>query len=432
MEERIQQNYYYNSRLKFVDTHISTKACIEKWLSKLLFKDDISRVIYSAPDIIFRKRIESLDKGKNEEEPLKAESLQLPFASFYMSSDPEGDDRPASVNHFQSVTGEYIEDVDRNIRSLATMAKYKISCFYSRRDDIRFAQQLVLWEQEPKYQIRLLSPVQYKNTTLDLPIFITIDNIVTNPDYKETEWLEKNRIFIMDIELTVRSYQLLINNIEKIIQLPIRFHEIKDTYEEDEENISYITEKVILQWAENKFSNKLDFNKEHVNTEDEELKELSSKLFEKVPLTNSENTMSMSMLPSRFTEAAIKSYWQDEIKCELVRYLYDEKNSTDTEAYINFKVKPGHYKYFSKIIMSIPTKESVEITDCHQMSVVYPGLYPNSEYTLTITVFDTEGDSFNYYLKFKTKNSETNQAPQQEKLNMEPAYIGGSIIGMQI
>ena len=126
---------------------------------------------------------------------------------------------------------EYIEDVDRNIRSLATMAKYKISCFYSRRDDIRLAQQLVLWEQEPKYQIRLLSPVQYKNTTLDLPIFITIDSITTNPDYKETEWLEKNRIFIMDIELTVRSYQLLINNVEKVIQLPIRFHEIKDTYE---------------------------------------------------------------------------------------------------------------------------------------------------------------------------------------------------------
>ena len=82
--------------------------------------------------------------------------------------------------------------------------------------------------------------------------------------------------------------------------------------------------------------------------------------------------------------------------------------------------------------MSIPTKKPVEITDCHQMSVAYPGLYPNSEYTLTITVFDIEGDSFNYYLKFKTKDSETNQAPQKEKLNMEPAYIGGSIIGMQI
>lgn len=63
-EEFIQKNYFNSTNIKFVDVHRSNKVSIEAWLSKLIFHDDLSRIIYSAQDIAFRKRIESLEIGR--------------------------------------------------------------------------------------------------------------------------------------------------------------------------------------------------------------------------------------------------------------------------------------------------------------------------------------------------------------------------------
>ena len=148
--------------------------------------------------------------------------LDLPFATYSQVGDVEPDDRPAAVNAGESVDGVYFADEDRLMRSLAVMIKYKVVCFFSRRDDVQVAQQLTMWEQEPKSPIWLYSNVIWRNMKIDIPTFITVDNINTNPDYKETDWLTKNKIFPMEIELTVRTYQLLINMLINI-QLPYRF-----------------------------------------------------------------------------------------------------------------------------------------------------------------------------------------------------------------
>lgn len=142
-EEFIQKNYFNSTNIKFVDVHRSNKVSIEAWLSKLIFHDDLSRIVYSAQDIAFRKRIESLDYGKDEEAPLKPEMLNLPFASFCMTGDPEPDDRYASVNATESVTGLYYEKEDRLMRTTAIKTKYKIILYFSRQDDVHMAYQLL-------------------------------------------------------------------------------------------------------------------------------------------------------------------------------------------------------------------------------------------------------------------------------------------------
>lgn len=418
-EEFIQKNYFNSTNIKFVDVHRSNKVSIEAWLSKLIFHNDLSRIVYSTPDMAFRKRVESLDYGKDDEAPLKPEMLSLPFASFYMSGDPEPDDRMAAVNATESVTGLYYEAEDRLMRTTAVKTKYKITLYFSRLDDVRIAQQLLYWEMIPKHPIWMYNNVKWRGINVSLPTYVTIDSINTNPDYKERDWLTKNRIFPIDVELTSRSYQLGINNVDKIIQLPMRFANYKDEFEEDE-YVEYMTEEVVLDWAARKWS--IDVDTSAVNTEDPTY-QLYSPYFVSHEMTEGELAETVA-LPNEYMTETIRAYWQEDTTCTLSKYMYDENLSTPDKARIAFKVKPSMFKYFDHMELYIPTKNVVRVDDCHATEAYIEGLYPNSEYKLTITLYSLDNTLQRYYLSFKTKDSPENEAPQPEKINSCPGLVG--------
>ena len=418
-EEFIQKNYFNSTNIKFVDVHRSNKVSIEAWLSKLIFHDDLSRIIYSAQDIAFRKRIESLDYGKDEEAPLKPEMLNLPFASFCMVGDPEPDDRYASVNATESVTGLYYEQEDRLMRTTAIKTKYKVILYFSRQDDVRMAYQLLFQEMIPKHPIWMYNSVKWRNINVNLPTFVTLESITTNPEYKERDWLTHNRIFPIEVELTSRSYMLTINNVDKIIQLPMRFASYKDEFEEDE-YVEVLTEEVVLEWAAKKWG--IDIDKSEINEENPEYK-LYSPYFVHHEMSESEIAESVA-LPNKYMTDSIRAYWQEDTTCTLSKYMYDEVRSTPETARIAFKVKPSMFKYFDHMELYIPTKPPVTITDCHQTEAYFGGLYPNSEYKMTITLYSLDNTLQRYYLSFKTKNSEKNEAPQPAKINTYPGLIG--------
>ena len=408
-EEFIQNNYFNSTNIKWVDVHRSNKISIEAFFTKLLFHDDLSRIIYATPDIAFRKRIEMLDQGKDDEAPLKPEMLDLPFASFSMSGDPEPDDRMAAVNATESVTGLYYEDEDRLMRTTAIKTKYKVICYFSRLDDVRIAQQLLFQEMIPKHPIWMYTPVKWRLITVNLPTFVSIESINTSPEYKERDWLTKNRIFPIEIELTSRSYMLTINNVDKIIQLPMRFANYEDVFEDDEYE-EIITEEVALTWAAQKFD--IDINTDEVDTDDSDYK-LYSPYFVNLEMSDEELASGVA-IPNKYMTDTVRAYWQEDTTCVLSAYKYDSTKSTTYKARIAFKVKPSTFKYFDYMELYIPTKVPVKVTDCHATEAYIEGLYPNSTYKLTITLYAIDGTLQRYYLTFTTKDSDDNIAPQTD------------------
>lgn len=425
-EEFIQSQYYSKNNnvnsLKWIDTHRSNKISIEWWLSKLLFKGDITRVIYATKDIAFQKRINLLDKGKNDDGELKAESLDLPYACYWNSNDPEPDDRMAAVNAGQAVKGIYYEDEDRTMRSTATMTKYKVVCFFSRRDDVREAYHLLMQEHVPSYPIHLQNTVMWRQIPILLPTNITIDDVTTNPDYKQTEWLTKHRIFMIEIELTVRSYNLLINNVNKVIQLPIRFGNWEDTFEEDEDHVDYFTEEVILKWAPQKFG--INLNTSDVK-DNEEYQKVKYRFLKESEMGEDEKMHFDPVIPNRWTTDIIKAYFdEDPPQIEMTDYLYIEEKSTPKSAHIEYHLAGDLKTLFSKLVFSISTKEDIEVTDPEQTEIDFPNLQPNSEYKMAIRLFDKDGHLTVHYLSFKTPNSAENKAPQPEKINFFNGLVG--------
>ena len=388
MQEFIQNNYYSTTNKKFVDTHRSTKIAIEFFLSKLLLHDDLKRIVYCSPEKTFRTRIEQLDtsKGFDMNKPLKQENLELPYISFFKTGETEPDDRMASATAEHALTGQYVEEFGQRVRALATKTTYKANCFFARQDDVRIASQLLLWEKEPKYPIRLYDVVRWRNKDFAIPVFLTIENINSNPEYKETDWLKENRIFTIEVEFTVRSYQLLINNVDKIIQLPVRFSNYIDNYEEDEDTgVEYFTEKVILEWAAKKFD--LDIDPDEIDVNDPEYVRMTTFLNQ----DNPEVVEEKERLGNEYTIDILRGYFDDDANASLMSYeatesIYDKENNTYSEK-ISYMLKPEELENFSKIVFSIPTKEDVEVTDPNVTSIEFKNLYPNSSYPMTIMLY---------------------------------------------
>ena len=224
MEHIIEKYYSKDNKVnnkKFIDVFESICINIEYWLSKEIFKNDISRIIYATDDNAFRKRIELLDNGKNENEQLTPEILDLPFGIYSVAGDIEPDDSDSTKRSVSnSVSGIYFPDEEINQRRVAVKQKFKAILFFNNRKTLREAFQLLFWEKEPEYEIHMYNEIEWRNRIIKLPMAIKIDELKSNSsEYKETDFLTKNEIFTITVEFTVRTYQLLINNIQKIFQI---------------------------------------------------------------------------------------------------------------------------------------------------------------------------------------------------------------------
>lgn len=422
--EEIQKNYFNDTKTKWIDINLSVKCAIEKFLAELIFKKDYSRIVYSRPDAVFRRRIETLDKGKTGTELLKESfkpiSLELPFAAYSQETDWEADDRPYVQNASQAVLGIYDMNIYRRLRSLACKSKFKITLYFSRRDDVRIAQQLLYWEQQPQHPVWMYTVFNWKGKPIGIPANLTIESINTTPNWEELKFLESQRIFPIEVEVTVRSYQVIIPNVENVVRLPYRWQHLPN---DDDSDDIYITESTVLEFVDEKWDN-VDI-KSDVDLSNEELNVAAKKFFETDAYTDDQIKMLGKELLNETTYDIIKGYFTETTEVGLDMYQYYEPTSTPTEAVIKFKIKKADYKYFDKLVFLVPGQDNIEITDCKQDELTIKNLYPSSTYDITILSYSNTGAITTFKLSLTTKDDPNNQAPTPEKINKKiPGLVG--------
>lgn len=415
MEEFTQAGYYGKPQ-KFVDNHLSVKICLSKFLSDVLFNGDISRVVYSEPSLAFRKRMESNYNGMENGE-IRAESLNLPFATFCQTSDFTPDDRLAAKNAALSIIGKYDTSINSRIRNLAYTQKYQATIFFSRRDDIRYAAHLLNWEQNPEFPIQTYTEVNYGGVVLPIPVIITINSVNTNPDYKEKDFLSKSRIFPVIVEFTILSYQLHVWGTD-LIKLPFKFYNY-DKGELKPDSVCY-TERAVLFFGQEYFD--FDVDSEKVNKENEEVAEIISTNISQ----EDEDFLRMACsIPNDYLMNAVVGIFNEETTTKLNTWKYnDAKTTVDDKgivtAWIDFAVKPSDMKFFDYAEVLVPSrKDPIIINDAKVDHFLIKELYPNSQYNCIILTHSKNNEVSTYTLSFTTKNWEYNIAPQTDNINPE-------------
>ena len=184
---------YYSSVLddNFLSTPIGCKMAMEFFLATLLFKGDYSRVIYSKEDIAFRRRVELVGKGSTQKNEYNHISMDLPFAVYSQSGGFEEDDRGSTQNAAQIVLGRMDPESGFQVRAAAVKVGYEATIFFSRRDDLNVACQLLYWEKTPKYPLYFYVEHEVRGFPIQIPFFVTLDSFDTNMEYNEKDWLEK-------------------------------------------------------------------------------------------------------------------------------------------------------------------------------------------------------------------------------------------------
>lgn len=424
--EEVQRGYYDDAKKKWIDINLSVKCCVSKFLAEVLFKNDYSRVVYAMPDAVFRRRIETLDKGKTGEELMidkfRPTSLELPFGAFNQSGDWEADDRPYAQNASQTIYGIYDRTIYKRLRILPCKSKWKMTLYYSRRDDVKQAAQRLYWEQEPKHPARMYCVFNWKGNPVAIPANITIESINTKPEWEELKFLENQRIYPIEVELTVRSYQVVIPTSEAVVTLPYRWQHLIH----DDDSDIYITEETVLEFVNERWDN-IDVKGE-VDTSDAELNAIARKYFESDSYTEEQIIQLGKSLSNETTYDIIKGFYTETTEVSLNSFLYYEPASTPTKAVIKYAVKPADHKYFEEIVFVIPGQENIVVKNCKQKEVVIEGLQPSSTYDIVILTKSTTGNITTFNLSFTTKDDPDNPAPTPQKIN---AKIPG-LVGMRI
>lgn len=434
MAEYTQEDYFGDNVDKFIDIHNSICIAIESLLATLVFRKDFSRIVYSTPENAFMKRISLMDASNKDfdvlsKDSLKSENLNLPFASYCKVGEFEDDDRAASVNASQSIIGDYIEEAGQYIRSLAVKSKYKATIYVATQKNVRNVAQLLHWDQSPKQPIWISNDVIWHGQKLRIPCNITIENVDTNPSYEEKTFLEQARIFPITVEFTVRSYEVLIPNIDHIIDLPIRWGNkySPETFEsqEDAEENTFITQEAILIWANNKW--KFEHPRELVNLDDEQVKANAQLYFSGKQYTQEELEEMCGLLPNYETNDIIEGYWSESFECAINKLRVE--SATPNSLSIKCVIKQADHKYFDYMDLFIPGHETITITDPTQTLIQIDGLESRSTYDLKLVTHSKQGILTTYTLQATTEEAPNDPAPNPEA--GKTFKHGNSLIGMK-
>lgn len=167
-----------------------------------LFGGDADRIIYSTSDYAFRRRIEM----QSGEDRYHSNNLNLPFMNFSVAPNgiENGGDR-RWWNHSLNYDGIYIPELGRKMRMNPIQIQYDSTLYVKEEIDAMFAFSNILWDDSNE---TILKP----SLTIDgfdvENIGVLGYNISYNTQYNESDWLERNKIRALELDMSLQTWMI--------------------------------------------------------------------------------------------------------------------------------------------------------------------------------------------------------------------------------
>ena len=204
-------NSYFQTKGKswwkkpFYNNILSTNIAVWRYLADTLFDGDLTRVIWSSSEQMFRKRqtqITSLvQQGVVDQ---NAGVLDIPFCAFRIEQDAASTDHERTwFNQALNTKGMWIEELGRYVRLTPATFNYTAVLVCQGDLDLQYITHKMLWDDSNETLLE-----SFIDTTAEDGSVQTLKNIVVcstrthmNPDYSESDWLEKNKLQTVRIDL---------------------------------------------------------------------------------------------------------------------------------------------------------------------------------------------------------------------------------------
>ncbi len=235
--ELLPNKYYKTDR--FPNTHYIMMMAIEKYFGLEIFKGDSSRVFYASPEYTFRRRLDMLNANAAQD----IHSIDVPFMSYYRKTNWVVD-RPRKGIESPGVALDGVSVNNTPIRFMNVSSTFTMFMIFGRDDEAQIAYETLLWMKHPSAKQFTQPGLAYKDQRLDLPVQLWVNDINFNPQFKETDWLKKNRMITIQADFTIKS----------VILAPIAQGEKSTLFEtlQDPTESFYITKEAYLDYFSSK------------------------------------------------------------------------------------------------------------------------------------------------------------------------------------
>jgi hypothetical protein len=377
--EFAQSKFFDHSR--YTNVYYASQIPLEYFIANVLLRGDLSRVVFTSDDMIFRRRFQTADaqNGGNIND-ITPSSLNFPFAGYWYNGFWTPDDRIYSVQPMQMIRGTWEAGLPDYLRAMAVKNTFDVTALYARDDDARLAYEALLWEKIPKGPVQFSTRIKWKDVDLLMPTFFTIEDITFNDQYKEGDWLKQQRIIPFKFSITCRTYSIYMP-----AQLDVEgWQRDRAPYSTGAINTETvpisITEEVILQFAASKGWGTLT---EEFATE-----------YDAFPVDDPDDPDEEDT-PYELIQEVTDGYFAGGKRLDILSFEVDPASITDTSCTITWEINPDDIIDFQSLKILIPGQDPIFIDDPAITSYTIDRVFPSSEYHIVglfASKFDTITD----------------------------------------
>lgn len=174
----------------------------ENYISDVL-NFPLNRIIYSSNEFCFRER----EKKCNGQ-------LDIPFMNYYKTGFTETDRRwfKNQSNLRYILDSENIEKyLGNNFRVTPVKCEYESTIFFSQHKDCEYAYKKLLFESSNEAIIPYSIIIKDKDTEIKNTAILYLD-LDFNPTYNESDWLEENKIYTIDMNFSLDTFIIMGRN----------------------------------------------------------------------------------------------------------------------------------------------------------------------------------------------------------------------------
>jgi hypothetical protein len=415
--EFITKPYFNHST--YSNVYYTAQMVVERFLANILFKNDLTRVVWASDAYAYRKRFELVAQSDKAmfEGSFRADQLDFPFLNYFYSGGNfwTPDDRVATQQAFQMKRGMMAAGLPDYLRILPVKTELTATAHFQRDDDARLAYEMLMWEMMPKGSILLSVTINWRDVPILLPVFITVEDLQFNPQFNETDWLKSQRIHPLKFKMSLRTYTLDYP-IQEALTGTRRAPFLTGRAEDYTSKGVYLTEEVVLNFLADKGFGELpdeEAFEEIAEVEGIDLLEETTATPEELDSTIDDvqsivvdimkGYFDTGELASNLPDVSITDVWQDQFSLTI---SYDP-SVIPLECY--------------KVL--IPGRPVVTLEN-HVTRYQVTGLYPSSEYQVSFIFYFKDGTSRTYQTTVTTDKDEENlvDTPVSKKLGRLKGY----------
>lgn len=192
---------------------------VDQHLADTFFNGDLTRIVTASNNYALRKRS---DQNKTDS------SLNLPFLN-YKRTDWDFDDGIGKWSNPAFGQGIHIDGIPFKIKILPTVLKFQSIIWFATENDIVNAYKNLRFDSDGLTELDY--SLTFGNVTVPMWLWFTYDDATFDPEYNESDWLEKNKIKTISLNFTVHFFNIDFDESEEVA----------------------ITEKVLFDFASKKF-----------------------------------------------------------------------------------------------------------------------------------------------------------------------------------